>query len=202
MHEIQEKLLALSKKIDLRGRSLREIGDLIGVKNQPQKIKHHLSQLEKKGFIEFVNGMSDMRQVKNSGREKSALVPVPIIGAANCGEANVLADNNIDGYLKVSPSLLKKKDKIFAIRAIGQSMNRADIKGEAINEGDFVIVDYILSIIDGAANIKKINIDEKHHQVILLSESSKDYPPIFIHEKDLDCYYVAGKILQVIKKPA
>ena len=91
-------------------------------------------------------------------------------------------------------------------------MNRADIKGEAINEGDFVIVDtevkkpangdYILSIIDGAANIKKINIDEKHHQVILLSESSKDYPPIFIHEKDLDCYYVAGKILQVIKKPA
>ena len=45
MHKIQEKILELSKKTDLSGKSLREIGDLVGVDNQPQKIKHHLSQL-------------------------------------------------------------------------------------------------------------------------------------------------------------
>lgn len=208
MHQIQEKLLELSKKLSLKGKSLREIGDLVGVTNQPQKIKHHLAQLEKKGFIDLLGGGSNVRRVEKS---TGGLIPVPILGTANCGEASMFADDNIEGYLKVSPTMLKKKNNIFAIRATGFSMNKANVNGESIDQGDFVIVDsenknpnsgdYVLSVIDGVANIKKINIDEKRKQIVLLSESSKDYSPIYIHAEDSDCYYVGGKVLQVIKKP-
>ena len=208
MHKIQEKLLELSKKVNLKGKSLREIGELVGVDNQPQKVKHHLAQLEKKGFIDLLGGGSNIRRVEKS---MGGLIPVPILGTADCGEASMFADGNIEGYLKVSPTMLKKKNNIFAIRATGFSMNKANVNGESIDQGDFVIVDsenknprngdYVLSIIDGVANIKKINIDEKRKQIVLLSESSKDYLPIYIHAEDSSCYYVGGKVLQVIKKP-
>jgi len=208
MHKIQEKLLELSKKVNLKVKSLREIGELVGVDNQPQKVKHHLAQLEKKGFIDLLGGGSNIRRVEKS---MGGLIPVPILGTADCGEASMFADGNIEGYLKVSPTMLKKKNNIFAIRATGFSMNKANVNGESIDQGDFVIVDsenknprngdYVLSIIDGVANIKKINIDEKRKQIVLLSESSKDYSPIYIHAEDSGCYYVGGKVLQVIKKP-
>jgi len=208
MHQIQEKLLELSKKMSLKGKSLREIGELVGVNNQPQKVKHHLAQLEKKGFVDILGGGSDIRRVEKA---VGGLIPVPILGTANCGEARMFADDNIEGYLKVSPTMLKKKNNIFAIRATGFSMNKANVNGESIDQGDFVIVDsenknphngdYVLSIIDGVANIKKISIDDKRQQIVLLSESSKDYSPIYIHAEDSDCYSVGGKVLQVIKKP-
>ena len=208
MHQIQEKLLELSKKMSLKGKSLREIGELVGVDNQPQKVKHHLAQLEKKGFVAILGGGSDVRRVEKA---TGGLIPVPILGTANCGEARMFADDNIEGYLKVSPTMLKKRNNIFAIRATGFSMNKANVNGESIDQGDFVIVDsenknphngdYVLSIIDGVANIKKIIIDDKRQQIVLLSESSKDYSPIYIHAEDSDCYSVGGKVLQVIKKP-
>ncbi len=52
MHPIQEKLLQLSKQENLAKLTLREMARLIDMPNEsPQKIKHHLLQLQKKGFI-------------------------------------------------------------------------------------------------------------------------------------------------------
>ncbi len=212
MHPIQEKILVLAKKLNLKDKSLREIGELVGCVGAPQKIKHHLQQLEKKGFIQFLGEGNAIRRLGDNLKKVGALISVPILGAANCGEANLFADDNVDGYLKVSPGLLKKKDNIFAIRASGFSMNRASVNGEAIDEGDYVIVDsenknpsngdYVLSIIDGVANIKKFSLDKGRETIILSSESSKDYPPIYIHRDDAQYYHIGGRIMQVIKKPA
>ena len=70
------------------------------------------------------------------------------------------------GVLRVSPRLILCQDteNLFALRAIGNSMNMANIKGESIGEGDYLIIDtgksdpadgdLVLSIIDGCANIK------------------------------------------------
>jgi SOS-response transcriptional repressor LexA len=88
-------------------------------------------------------------------------------------------------------------------------MNRAEIGGKRIEDGDYVIVDVsdkhvrngdiVLSIIDGLANIKKFYLDKKNNQVILMSQSTKDFPPIYIHEND--DFMINGKVVQVIKKP-
>ena len=50
MHNIQEKILKLIDTRNLDGFTLREIGEKIGEKF-PQKIKHHLDQLEKLKFF-------------------------------------------------------------------------------------------------------------------------------------------------------
>jgi SOS-response transcriptional repressor LexA len=49
------------------------------------------------------------------------------------------------------------------------------------------------------ANIKKYIFDEENNQIVLVSQSSKDIPPIYIHEDD--SFMVNGKVIQVIKKP-
>ena len=91
-------------------------------------------------------------------------------------------------------------------------MNMANIDGKSIEEGDFVIIDsenrnpksgdYVLSIIDGCANIKRFARDRVNNCYVLLSESTKDYPPIFIDEKDFSSYMINGEVIKVIKKPS
>ena len=90
-------------------------------------------------------------------------------------------------------------------------MNKANVDGQSIDDGDYVIVDpkaraikngdYVLSIIDGTANIKRYFNDRDNQRIILMSESSASFSPIFIHYQDMDNYLVNGKIIQVIKKP-
>lgn len=205
MHTIQEKLLKEINRKNLSGMTLREIASLVGEKSA-QKIKHHLTQLSKKGFIVY---NSTKREIKKAQRiSKEGFVSLPIVGAANCGPATIFADENITGYLKVSKKLIPRSGKLFILRAEGDSMNQANINKKNIEDGDFVVVDaeqqspepgqYIVSIIDEVANIKKFVPDPQNKRIVLKSESTKDYLPIFIHENDN--YKVSGRVIDVIKK--
>lgn len=205
MHKIQEKLLNIIERKNLAGMTLREIGNLIEEKSA-QKIKHHLTQLSNKGFIIYNPTKREVRKAREISKE--GFVSLPIVGAANCGPATIFADENITGYLKVSKKLAPRGGKLFVLRAEGDSMNQANINGKNIEDGDFVIVDsqqkspetgyYIVSIIDEVANIKKFVHDRKNKRIILQSESTKEYLPIFIHEDDR--YEVSGKVVGVIRK--
>jgi len=212
MHYIQEKLLKeIEENKNIGFLTLRDIGKLIG-ESAPQKIKHHLSQLEKNGFIRIDKKTKKIDRIKG-GKLKQApsIVAVPVLGYADCGDAKQVAEERPEGYLKVSDKLLKKTKDVFALRAVGNSMNRAKVgKNErSIEEGDFAIIDYeaknpkngdyVLSVIDGMANLKRFIFDKEDQQVTLLSESTQNYPPIFIHPSDN--YLIGGKIIQVIKKP-
>lgn len=210
MHDLQEKLLALAGENDLANMSLREIGKLIN-ETSPQKIKHHLLQLEKNGLIQMDRLAKVMVKTRPGALQRNSLLAIPILGTANCGPATAYADQEAQGYLRVSGKLLSKKKGIFAIKASGHSMNKANINGENVEDGDYVLVDptfssvrngdYVLSIIDGMANIKRYFKDSDNQRIILLSESSASFAPIFIHRDDLDNYLVNGKVIQVIKKP-
>ena len=206
MHAIQEKLLRVVDEKNIGGLTLRQIGELIGEK-LPQKMKHHLSQLERKGFILIDRKNEKIIRISNKAKVGDIFVSIPIIGAANCGPATIYADQNIEGYLKISKRLAPNKKSLFALRAEGNSLNKADISGKNVESGDFVIVDsentsprdgdYVVSIIDGMANIKKYLLDKKNSRIALLSESTQTYSPIFIHEND--DFRVSGKVLDVVK---
>ena len=210
MHTIQEKILKISAGRNLADMSLREIGKLIG-EPSAQKIKHHLLQLEKNGLIQMDRLAKVMVKTRPGQLYRSALMAVPILGSANCGPATIYTEENVEGYLRISGKLLNKKKDVFAIKASGYSMNKANINGESIDDGDYVIVDpsyrsvkngdYVLSIIDGMANVKRYFEDKENKRIILLSESSASVSPIFIHYDDLDSYLVNGKVIQVVKKP-
>lgn len=213
MHLIQEKLLAQIDQDPKVGQmTLREIGKKIG-ESSPQKVKHHLLQLEKSGFIAVDRKNKVINRITGGKlKESSSLIAVPILGYANCGQASVVAEERPEGYLKVSSRLLPKTKKIFALRAVGNSLNRAKIGKEqkSLDNGDYAIIDYenkspkdgdyVLSVIGGLANLKKYKIDLENKQIILSSESTQAHSPIFIHQDD--DYLIGGKIVAVLKTGA
>jgi len=221
MHDIQQKLLALIKEKNLGTMTLREIAALIG-ESSPQKIKHHLQQLEKRGFITIDKKKGIIEKAAGTyasgALDGARLLRIPILGAANAGPAQMFAESNIEGYLRTSTSLLDRRyarmadaptHRLFAIRVSGPSMNQAEVNGRRIEDGDYVIIDsedrsahngdIVLSLIDGMANIKKYYIDRENNQILLMSESTHDIPAIHIHESD--DFSINGKIIGVIKTP-
>lgn len=213
----QKKVLDFVKKYSAKHEfapSLQEIGKHLGV-HSPATVHQHLSALASKGFLAREKNQKRSITVQTPEAVESPYagtvgldsIALPIVGAANCGPADIFAEENIEGYLKVSRSLLNRRDGLFVIRASGDSMNKADFFGKTIEDGDFVIIDsldrdakhgdYVLSIIDGCANLKKFIID-RNGQKMLVSESKKEYKPIFLHEED--DFMINGKIISVIKK--
>lgn len=213
MHYIQQGILNLAHTSNLGGFKLREIGEKIGVPH-PQKVKHHLNQLLKKGFLKSNKDRTIISPIEVMSNKNNLFISIPIVGSANCGQASLFAEENIEGYLQVSKSLVPnyKPDEMFVLKAIGNSMNKADINGKTIDDGDYVLVSkkplvsfdnkYVLSIINGAANIKKLVRDDKNQQIVLNSESTQDYPPIFINKNDFKNtgYLVNGEVIQIFKK--
>jgi repressor LexA len=215
MHKIQEKLLQQADKKNLGKYTLREIGAFVG-ETSPQKIKHHLQQLEKRGFlrvnknaglIKKVGEQASIKGILKNGR----LLSIPILGSANAGPATIFANANIEGYLRVSSNLLERPTghRLFALKVDGPSMNMAYIGNKRIEDGDYVIIDseereavnndIVLSVIEGMANIKKYYIDKENNQILLMSESTHDFPAIHIHEND--DFAINGKVIGVIKTP-
>lgn len=66
--EFQERLLCLLNQVNVEGMSLREVGEFVGV-NSPQKVKHHLTSLEKKGLIRW-NKKKKKIEITNLGKRE------------------------------------------------------------------------------------------------------------------------------------
>lgn len=213
MHPLQQKIYEL---VHLRGlrkfQSFRDLGESIGGENHPQQIKHHLMQLEKQGLVnvDWVNYRIEPK-LKTERLSKMETLSIPVLGAANCGVATLIAEERPEGVLMISRSMIPaNKKNVFALRAVGDSMNQAKVNGRTpILDGDYVLIDkeditakngdYVLSIINGSANIKRFEHDSKNQRIILHSESDKNYPPILIHENDNPDVFVNGKVISVIK---
>ena len=183
----------------------------------PSSAYYHVKKLQEEGYLEresnkprSISIYAD-RAIKTPFLKKTGMdaIRVPVLGAANAGPATIFAEENISGYLKVSRNDLNKKDVVFALRVEGDSMNRAKINGKNLEEGDFVLIDpeyknpisgdYVLSIMDGCANLKKFERDAKTGDVMLVSESRNPaYKPIYVSSED--DFMVNGKIVAVIKK--
>ena len=131
--------------------------------------------------------------------------------SGECGPAQIFAESNIQGYLRVSSTLLDRRSqhRLFALKVDGPSMNKAEVRGRKIEDGDYIVIDsedqhakdgdVVLSIIDGMANVKKYYVDKENNQILLMSDSMQDFPAIHIHEDD--DFSINGKIIGVIKKP-
>lgn len=205
MHSIQKKLLKLAGQYNLGILSYREIGKLIG-ESHPQKVKYHLEQLEQQQLIQ---SNAEGKTIKKTVIDKG-IISIPILGSADCGPATFFADENIEGYLRISSKIVPAKEGLYALKAVGNSMNNADIKGKSLEDGDYAIIDsriatpenrdYVVSVIGGLCNIKRFIMDAIHNQIVLISESLHDFPPIYIHPDETD-YFVCGRVIDVIKKP-
>jgi len=205
MHKIQQEILDLynSSKEDFKSYRHRDLLQKCTSANHASQISHHLRQLELKGFF------AEDNQVITFGK-KTNFVDIPVYGEADCGEANAYADlNKVESTIRVSTNLLKYKvnhSNLYALTAKGDSMDKSNINGKCIEDGDYVIVtksfshvkdgDIVVSIIDNRANIKKF--ERGNNQIRLLPMSSnKKHTTIFISNHDK--YIISGKVVDVLK---
>lgn len=213
MHSTQQSLLNLARKIKISIKNPRIIGKLIDIEN-PQNVVHHLLQLEKKGFVSIDKETGEVKVEKYESNSLDGLLKLPIFGSVNCGPATLCAEQNLQGYLAVPPEKIgkKAKDGLFIVIAEGDSLNNAkDVSGGPIDSGDYVVIDgndrsplngqYVLSVIDGMANLKRFYRDTENSQIRLESESNIETRPIYIREEDFESYMVNGVVIGVIKKP-
>ena len=173
---------------------------------------YHLTKLQKEGYLEREPRARSLRlQPFDFGMSLSGNVmaaeffSIPLVGSASCGPAEIFAEENVEAYVRVAKSMLPRKSGIFALRASGNSMNKANINGKSIEDGDIVLIDaedragkhgdYVLSIIDDKANLKRLQIAKG--SVSLVSESTETFKPILILPGD--DWFVNGKILSVMK---
>ena len=208
MHPIQQKILNFTDKINLKRDGLRQIGRLID-EPHPFKISYHLQKLEKNGFIKVNKKTGSIEHLKNKKSKNGMFLAIPVLGSANCGDPNIFAEENLEGYIKVSKNIIKAGKGLIAIKASGNSMNKANINGQNIENGDYVIIDskktpqqndYVLAIIDNFASIKKLVKNSKNKIISLTPESTENHPTIFIHENDK--FLINGVVKYIIKKPS
>ncbi len=211
MNENQQKILDLAKKKDISKMSITDIARELRI-DHLYKVQYHLEQLKKKNLIYIDTDKKTQKVAKLEGFVIDKLLSIPIVGSANCGPALELAQEDISGFLKISKKLVEysRPENLIAVRAVGESLNKANIKGESVESGDYLIVDYkkqpqnndyVLSVIDGAANFKKFYKDNKKKEVRLISESTLGIPPIVLHEDDIDTsgYVINGVVTRVVK---
>lgn len=211
MHPTQQKILNLASSIKVNKNNPRIISRLIEIQN-PQNIVHHIKRLENKGFISIdKNGVIIVERQDESMGEK--LFQLPVYGSASCGPATMFAEENLQSYLAVPSGKIGRLNKagLFVVIAEGDSLNNAkDIKGGTIETGDYVVIDgnnkspkngqYVLSIIDGMANLKRFYKDDENKQIRLESESNMATKPIYIQQDLFEDYMINGVILGVIKR--
>lgn len=200
-----------------RAPSLEEIANHFSFLTYPSSAYYHVNKLQDEGYLEKESNVPRSisihadRTIKTPFLKTMGLdsIRVPILGAVNAGPATIFAEENIEGYLKISRNALNKKAGVFALRVEGDSMNKAKVDKKNIEQGDFVLIDsqyrtpkngdLVLSVIDGCANIKKFERNEKTGEVRLMSESTNPkHKPIYVSSED--DFMINGKIISIIKK--
>jgi SOS-response transcriptional repressor LexA len=119
-----------------------------------------------------------------------------------------LGSGVIDRHFRQEEFGRSKPKGLYAIKADGSSMNRAEVDGKRIENGDYIVVDkddrnvrtgdVVLAIIDNKATVKRFIDDRANKQIVLVADSSFDYEPIYLHpEDDFD---ISAKVVAVVKQ--
>jgi len=212
------KILTLKQKVVLkaiksflmkngRSPSIRELQEEMNkhglrVKSS-RSVFRYLNSLESEGFIKR---SSKRKGVELKVPRKESFVDVPVYGSANAGKPTMVAEQNMEGYLKISTRLVNKKD-IFAIQVFGNSMDECKINGKNIEDGDYILVetgkfnvgDKVLAIIDGLATVKSLARIDKKTMVLLPISSNKKNQPIYLTQED--DFLINGRVIEVLKRP-
>lgn len=183
----QPSLYRLSKILDEATTSTRQV----------------VESLEKKGFIK--RDGKYIFSLKQEYSDRQNVISVPLYGLASCGEALAFAQDNVSGFLQISPNLFRTKDpaELFAIQAIGDSMNK-----EGIDDQSYIIFEkyngqdldkkIVVAIINGMATIKKYQ--KKSNDLVMLMPSSTNdkHKPIYISAHDN--FIIAGMLKRILPK--
>ena len=158
--------------------SVREIGEAVGLSSS-STVHNHLNQLERRGLIKRDPSKSRTVQLVQDAEiddQRRNAVSVPIVGHVAAGSP-ILAEQNIEDYILLSPELAK--DGYFLLRVRGDSMINAGIL-----DGDLVLVrpqqeatngQIVVALVEGDATVKRF---ERANGHVKLVAENPAYQPI------------------------
>lgn len=166
-------------------------------------VQRYLQRLQTEGFIERwpgARGIKLLRGVDGDVRTRS----VPIVGVVPAGPL-MLAEENLEDWVRLPETFFSPvSSQFFLLRVKGDSMNRAEVNGEKIEDGDLVLVrqqsaadpgQIVVALIDGEATIKRLAV-EPNYYVLKPESSNKTHQRIVLDTDTL----IQGVIRRVLKK--
>ena len=180
--------------------SVREICKAVGLKST-SSVHLYLSRLAEKGYIK--KGSLKTRALKVTGQNVSEvkdvdMLEIPLVGQVAAG-LPILAEENIEEYVKLPMSLVKKNTKsegTYMLKVKGDSMINV-----GIYSGDYIIVSkcqtaengqIIVALIDNEATVKTFYKEKDH---IRLQPENDTMEPIIV--KDVN---IIGKVVGLIRR--
>lgn len=175
LHKLQQKLLELLEKNADSPLTIRELQSEIGA-TSTSVVTHHLTQLEKKGFLKKnPANPRDFQILKTPDKE---IAHLNLYGLAACGPNGSILDGDPIDRIPVSTRFIPfASHDAFMVKAKGNSML------PKINPGDFVIAkkahhandgEVVVCVNNEEALIKKIKLEK--NGVILVSLNTEFQP--------------------------
>lgn len=191
----QQVLHAIVSTLETTGAppTIRELRKVIGVSSL-RGVTIHLDALERKGYIERSSKARGVRVLRNgeTGR-RAQYIRIPLIGTIAAG-IPLLAQENIEKYVRVKNDYLHGAQKAFLLRVQGDSMIEAGIK-----PGDIAIIsqtstadngDVVVALFEDEATLKKFH---KVDNYIALLPANANYQPIIGKE-----FSIQGKMVGLL----
>lgn len=159
-------------------------------------VQRHTDALKEKGYLDSTRRLSIP--------DASEKVQIPLVGNIACG-APLLASENIEAYISYDASKIQgTSQNYFFLRAVGDSMNKADISGKTIEDGDYVLIkkqssanpgSRVVALLGDEATIKKMIPNEDCIRLEPESTNANNKPILLFED-----FSIQGIVTDVIKK--
>ncbi len=179
--------------------SVRELTEHLGYSSSQSGLRIIRSLTEKGVVARDRNKNLTLRKLDAfPGGPSTKTIELPILGYVACGSP-IMAEESIEGYLRVSESIVSRGKQHFILRAMGDSMERADIF-----EGDYLVIrkdavihtnDIVLAFIDDEATIKRY-VTTRNGFVLKPESDNPEHTPIVADEFTT----IIGKVVHTIGK--
>ena len=187
------------------GYKLQKYLETCGVRDSLKSVMQVIEALEKKDILKRDRDKKLYLIENNNFANLKNIFSIPVYGLASCGEALAYAEDNVDGFLRISKSLFRQADsaKLFAVKALGDSMDKKNI-----NDGDYVIFEkyeggdedlegkIVVAVINGMATIKSYKKVGADIVGLFPHSTNTVHQPIFIHSSD--SIMIAGVFRKVL----
>lgn len=182
--------------------TVEELRRILGV-GSTRTVLRYLDALKEEGYIDRWSGARGLRMRKGPAPSLETRL-VPIIGEAAAGPL-MLAEENLLGQVQIPKDFLKPaSSKFFLLRVRGDSMNRAKVEEQTIENGDLVLVrqqeradpgKIVVALVDGEATIKKL-VKGPRYYVLKPESTNPKHRSIIVAQ----AFRVQGIVCRVFKK--
>ncbi|MBX3177730.1 MAG: transcriptional repressor LexA [Candidatus Hydrogenedentes bacterium] len=166
-------------------------------------VHRYLQALEQEGRIERWSGARGIRLRKVSAVRQGTQA-IPLVGLVSASGLN-LAEEHIEAWVRLPEELLRPKNQQhFLLRVHGDSMNRARVENQLIEEGDLILVrqqnvagdgEIVVAEVDGETTVKRLS-KGPDYTVLKPESDNPSHQPIMLARD----FAVQGVVTKVIKQ--